>query len=131
MEPATIESTISILDDHNKWTSSNILVPVFPSLDSDDAIEIDLCETLRGPSRETVSYEYLNRVVLGESDFQVRSESSKFGIIFSEFRIRNSESSVSEDILSECLHSQPCLPSQFCSLLPVGNKGVLAYQGLV
>jgi hypothetical protein len=51
MEDATVDSVFSCLKSHSRWTSDNIVVPVFSSIDSDDVIELDICRTLRGAER--------------------------------------------------------------------------------
>ena len=54
MDEAALDSALSLVADcHSNWTSNNILIPVFSSLDSDEVIDLDLCQTLRSPDRDT------------------------------------------------------------------------------
>jgi hypothetical protein len=55
MDEATLDATLSRVAVLGEWSSENILVSVYDSLDSEDMIEIDLCQTLRGPHRHQMS----------------------------------------------------------------------------
>jgi hypothetical protein len=53
MDESALDSALSLVADcHSNWTSNNIIIPVFSSLDSDEVIELDLCQTLRSPDRD-------------------------------------------------------------------------------
>jgi hypothetical protein len=55
MDEATLDAALSRVAVLGEWSSKNILVSVYDSLDSENMIEIDLCQTLRGPHRHQMS----------------------------------------------------------------------------
>ena len=55
MDEATLDAALSRVALLGEWSSENILVSVYESLDSENMIEIDLCKTLRGPHRHQMS----------------------------------------------------------------------------
>jgi hypothetical protein len=84
MDRATLDFALSIVaHHHNQWTSGNIIVTVLTTLDSDDGIEIDLCETLRVQQQQPESAYRLSswRFQSGEISLEVSSEFRNFGII--------------------------------------------------
>jgi hypothetical protein len=55
MDEATLDAALSRVAVLGEWSSENILVSVYDSLDSENMMEIDLCQTLRGPHRHQMS----------------------------------------------------------------------------
>jgi hypothetical protein len=45
MDTNTVASLFALIKEKGKWTSSNICLPVFETLESDEVIEVDLCST--------------------------------------------------------------------------------------
>jgi hypothetical protein len=53
MDESALDSALSLVADcHSNRTSNNLLIQIFSSLDSDEVIELDLCQTLRSPDRD-------------------------------------------------------------------------------
>ena len=82
MDESALDLALSLVADcHSNWTSNNILIPVFSSLDSDEVIELDLCQTLRSPDRDLYSTRKRARRNScsggGEFLFEVRQEHSE------------------------------------------------------
>jgi hypothetical protein len=80
MDESALDSALSLVADcHSKWTSNNILIQVFSSLDSDEVIELDLCQTLRNPDRDMHTTrkraQRISRSSAGEFPFEVRQVS--------------------------------------------------------
>jgi hypothetical protein len=126
MDEATLDSALSRLAHLGEWSSENIIIPVFPSLTADDAFDIDICQTLRGPQRNDMCRSTSSRLPShnGEMPFQVsfmnfrNSEILKFPFLYQFV------------LLSHCLFIIPayCAIALInCCVLP---KGLLAYQGL-
>ena len=67
MDEATLDAALSRVAVLGEWSSENILVSVYESLDSDNMIEIDLCKTLRGPHRHQMSR--VNRIKKTDGSF--------------------------------------------------------------
>jgi hypothetical protein len=55
MDESTLDAALSRVAVLGEWSSENLLVSVYDSLDSENMIEIDLCQTLRGPHRPQMS----------------------------------------------------------------------------
>ena len=52
MDTNTVASLFSFIKDQGEWTSSSICLPVFESIDSDEVVEVDLCNTQCRPGQE-------------------------------------------------------------------------------
>lgn len=73
MDEITLRSLQTLVSDHHEqWTSNNIFITVFPSLDSDGTLDIDVCTTLRGPERGDLAHSSKAKTfAVDESPFQV------------------------------------------------------------
>ena len=71
MDEATLDAALSRVAVLGEWSSENILVSVYESLDSENMIEIDLCRTLRGPHRHQMSRKNDVKKTDGSFPFQV------------------------------------------------------------
>ena len=67
MDEATLDVALSRVAVLGEWSSENILVSVYESLESENMIEIDLCKTLRGLHRHQMSR--LNRINKPDGSF--------------------------------------------------------------
>ena len=45
MDTNTVASLFALIKEKGEWTSSNICLPVFETLESEEVIEVDLCST--------------------------------------------------------------------------------------
>jgi hypothetical protein len=48
MEEKTLSSALSHLSSLGRWSSENLMVPVFPKANSDESVEVDLSVTMKG-----------------------------------------------------------------------------------
>jgi hypothetical protein len=55
MDTNAVASLFALIHEKGEWTSSNICVPVFPSVESDEVTELDLCTTQSRPGEEKPS----------------------------------------------------------------------------
>lgn len=55
MDTNTVASLFALIQEKGEWTSSNICLPVFESVESDEVLEVDLCTTQCRPGEEGTS----------------------------------------------------------------------------
>ena len=71
MESTTVASLFSLIQEQGRWTS-NICLPVYESLESDEVTNVDLCSTLNAPGEERISRMTAPRSAVPGDDFRFR-----------------------------------------------------------
>ena len=86
MDTNTVASLLSLIEEQGRWTS-NICLPVYESLESDEVVELDFCSTQCRPGEEGRTPRMSVTTTDGVQEFRFRvssidSEFHNFGISF-------------------------------------------------